>query len=172
MEHRTTELGPALLYHVTQRATDQEVFFRDDFDRSGFESILIKTADRYGFELIDYCLMTNHYHLLLLLRVPTLPIAMQYLAARHVEHFNRRHLRRGHLVQAPYHAEPVVTEGHYLEVRRYLAMNPVEAGICRRPEEWPWGGYGGRGRIVPPPDLRVRRMVEQAMAERRWPRAA
>jgi putative transposase len=96
---------------------------------------------------------------------------MQYLLARHVARFNSRHDRRGHLVEAPYHAKPVLTEGQYLEARRYLAMNPVKAGMCARPADWPWGGFGGRGRLVAPPDLTVRRMVAQAMAELRRERA-
>jgi REP element-mobilizing transposase RayT len=133
---------------------------------------MLRTAGRYRFEVIDYCLMSNHFHVFVLLRTPNLSAAMQYLSARYVERFNRRHDRNGHLVQAPYHAEPVLSEGHYLEVRRYFAMNPVKARICSRPEDWPWGGYGGRGRVVPEPDGVVRRMVEQAMDERNRRRAA
>ena len=160
------------MYNVSQHATGRELFFLDDHDRRGFEWTMLRTAERYELEVIDYCLLSNHFHVFVLLRRPNLPAAMQYLSARYVARFNRRHDRRGHLVQAPYHAVPVLTEGHYLEVRRYLAMNPVKAGICARPEDWPWGGYGGQGRVVRAPEQVVRRMVDQAMQQRRRRRAA
>ena len=165
VRHDFDPFGPGLAYHVTQHATGKEVFFLDDDDRLGLEWTLGRTLERHRAELIDYCWMSNHIHLLLLLRIPNLRRLMQYLMARHVARFNNRHDRRGHLVQAPYHAEPVLTEGQYLEARRYIAMNPVKAGICARPEDWPWSGYGGRGRLVPPPELVLRRMVAQAIEE-------
>lgn len=98
---------PLGLIHVTQRATDREVFFRDDLDYSAHLRLLVKTAKRYDAGIQDYCLMPNHLHLLLDLRHENLPELMQYLLARHVERFNRRHLRRGHLVQAPYRPKPI-----------------------------------------------------------------
>jgi putative transposase len=119
--------GPGLAYHVTQHARGAEVFFFDDQDRFGLEWTLARTLDRYRAELIDYCWMSNHIHLLLLLRIPNLARLMQYLMARHVARFNNRHGRRGHLVEAPYHAEPVLTEGQYLEARRSAARGRLKA---------------------------------------------
>jgi len=148
---------------VTQRATDREIFSYDRIDRDGVVAVVRRAIDRYDIELLDYCVMTNHLHLLLRAPKGNLPRAMQYLGARMVERFNRRHLRRGHLVQAPYHAEPVVTESHSLWVRAYIALNPVQAGLCARPEEWMWSGYGGRGLLAPLPDRATRDLVESAL---------
>jgi putative transposase len=158
-------LAPETLNHVTQRATDRERFCFDRLDRDAIVATLARTVERYELTLVDYCVMTNHVHFLLFAPRANLPRAMQYLAARIVERFNRRHGRRGHLVQAPYRATPVQTEEHYLAARAYLAMNPVAAGLCRRPEQWPWSGYGGRGALVPPPDRVFRRLVDAQLAQ-------
>lgn len=158
-------LAPETLNHVTQRATDRETFVHDALDRDAIVRLLGRTADRYGLELHDYCVLSNHLHVLLRAPESNLPRAMQYLNARLVERFNRRHSRNGHLVQAPYHAEPVLTDPHWLWVRPYIALNPVRAGLCARPEEWPWSGYGGRGKLVPPPDRATRELVETALRE-------
>ena len=90
---------------------------------------------------------------------------MQYFFARLVERFNRRHCREGHLVQAPYRAKPVLNDDHALWVRAYIALNPVWAGICARPEAYLWSGYGGRGRLVPPPDRQTRQLVQAALRD-------
>lgn len=158
-------LAPETVNHVTQRATDSETFVLDSFDREAIVQIAEKSVRRYQLELRDYSVLGNHLHLVLRAPLGNLPRAMQYLGARIVERFNRRHGRRGHLVQAPYRAKPVLTEGHALWLRVYIAMNPVRAGLCRRPEDWRWGGYGGRGRLVPPPDALTRDLVEAALAE-------
>lgn len=152
--------------HVTQRATDREIFCFDPLDRDAILTIVARTVDRYELDLVDYCVMTNHVHLLAAAPNANLARTMQYLWARVVERFNRRHGRRGHLVQAPYRAKPVESEEHYLAARAYVAMNPVEAGLCERPEDWRWSGYGGRGTLVPAPDSVIREIVEAQLAER------
>jgi REP element-mobilizing transposase RayT len=159
-------LAPDTLNHVTQRATDREIFCFDRLDRDGIVGVVARTVDRHDLTLVDYCVMTNHVHLILAAPHANLPKAMQYLWARVVERFNRRHCRRGHLVQAPYRAKPIESEEHYLAARAYVAMNPVEAGLCEKPEDWRWSGYGGRGALVPPPDSVIRRLVQAQLAER------
>jgi len=158
-------LAPETVNHITQRATDSEAFSVDRHDRDAAVAVIEKTVDRYDVELIDYCVMTNHLHLLMRAPRGNLPRAMQYLGARLVERFNRRHLRRGHLVQAPYHAEPVTDENHWLWVRAYIALNPVWAGLVRRPEHWPWSGCGGNGRLVALPDSGTRTIVEATLRD-------
>lgn len=150
---------PGGIYHVTQRATGHEVLFVDRLDRLRFDCTLLLTAERHVWEIHDYCQMTTHFHLLVLTREPTLARGMQYLNARHVESFNRRHCRRGALVQGRYHDALVETDEHHLLVRAYLAWNPVDAGLCREPEAWRWGGFGGDGRTTPAPDRLLRRFV-------------
>jgi len=166
MPRRPREQHAGAFYHVTQRATDQEILFADVYDRVGFDQLLRRTAKRYAWEIHDQCQLTNHFHLLVLTRRPTIAAGMQYLNARHVEAYNGRHGRRGTLVQGRYGAKLVETEEYYLQVRGYLALNPVDAGLVRAAEDWPWSGFGGAGKVSPPPDDRLKRFV-RAYAERR-----
>jgi REP element-mobilizing transposase RayT len=158
-------LSPETVNHVTQRATDSETFVLDRIDRDAIVALVRKTVDRHELELQDYCVMSNHLHLLVRAPKANLPRAMQYLGARMVERFNRRYCRRGHLVQAPYGAKPVLTEGHSLWVRAYIALNPVFAGLCDRPEQWAWSGYGGKGQLVPPPSRETRELVRASLVD-------
>jgi putative transposase len=131
------------VYHVTQRSTDREAFFVDDADFGTFCELLDLAATRARWKLHAFCLMTNHVHLLIQTPQPTLPRGMQFLIGEYVEGFNERHGRRGALVQGRYKSLMVETEDHYLECLRYIAWNPVRAGLCARPEHWPWSSWRG-----------------------------
>lgn len=155
------------VYHVPQRATGHEPLFRDPIDRDRFDHLLLRTARRYSWELHDYCQMTNHFHVLLVTREPNIALGMQYLNARHVESYNRRHGRRGTLVQGRYYSGLIETEEHHLVTRAYLALNAVDASLCDEPADWLWCGFGGRGKVVPEPDERLRRFVADYRARRR-----
>ena len=135
---------PNGIWHVTQRATDAEVFFRVPDDYRAFLHLLAVTAGWARWVVHDYCLMTNHVHLLIQTPQPTLPAGMQRLLGPYVEEFNERHGRKGALVQGRYKAQMVETEEHFLECLRYFADNPVAAGLCDTPEAWPWSGYAQR----------------------------
>ena len=149
---------------MTQRATDSETFVLDQLDRDAIVRLVAKTVDRYHLALRDYCMLSNHLHLVLKAPQGNLARAMQYLGACLVGRFNRRHDRRGHLVQAPYRASAVLSEGHALWLRVYIAMNPVRAGLCRHPGDWRWSGYGGDGQLVPRPDVLTRDLVHAELA--------
>jgi REP element-mobilizing transposase RayT len=116
--------------------------FLDDGDRECFLSILESTVERHRWECHAYCLMGNHFHLVV--RTPDANVAdgMCRLNGGYARSFNKRHGRSGHLFARRYHAELVQTDGHLLEVVRYVALNPVRAGLCTRPEEWRWSSYG------------------------------
>lgn len=144
---------------MTQRATDRELLFADRLDLVGFGHLLRRTAKRHAWVIHDYCLMSNHFHLLIRTPEPSLARGMQYLNARHVSAFNTTHGRRGTLVQGRYYSGLVETDEHFLQVRGYLALNPVGAGLCREPEDWPWSGYGAGGAISPRPDPQLERFV-------------
>lgn len=137
------------VYHVTQRATDDEVFFVTPFDYFAFSQLLGLAAKRAEWKLHGFCLMTNHVHLLIQTPKPTLARGMQFLLATYVEEFNRRHGRRGTLVQGRFKSKLVEDESHYLECLRYFAFNPVGAGLCERPEDWPWSSFAGDGNLAP-----------------------
>ncbi len=92
--------------------------------------------------------MSNHVHLLVQTPAPTLPLGMQFLTSQYVQEFNLRHGRRGALVQGRYKSGLVETPEHFLSCLQYFALNPVAAGLCDRPEDWPWSSYTGLARIL------------------------
>lgn len=153
-------LAPETVNHLTQRATGADVFVRDDFDRDAIVALLRKTCTRYELDLHDYCVMTNHVHLVVRAPRGNLPLAMQYLWACVAQRFNRRHGRSGHLVQAPYAPKPVLSEEQYLATRAYVAMNAVRAGICSHPARYRWCGFGGGVLLSSPPGAAVKALVE------------
>jgi REP element-mobilizing transposase RayT len=152
------------VYHVTQHATGEEVLFRDVIDRHVFEHLLGTSVRRHSWRLHAYCQLDNHYHLVVQIREATLATGMRFLNSRYVQGFNERHGRRGTLVRGRYYAGLLGTEAHYLSCLAYLAMNPVGAGLCRRPEEWEWSSYGGGGALAPRPDALLRGFVDVALS--------
>jgi putative transposase len=151
---RRVEIRNAV-YHVTQHATGAEVLFRDSFDRFSFERLVGIAIERYAWDLHAYCQLDNHYHLLIRLKELTLAAGMQFLNSRYVQGFNARHDRRGTLVRGRYTSTLVETEEHYLNCLTYIALNPVGAGLARRPEDWEWSSYGGGGTLARRPGSTV-----------------
>ena len=107
--------------------------------------------------------MPNHYHLVLETPEGDLSSGMQWLNGRYAQEFNHRHGFDGHLFQGRFYSGQVEDDGHLLELSRYLAWNPVQAGLCRHPREWLWGSYravAGFGRSPAPRFLDARRVRE------------
>lgn len=129
------------LHHVHARGNNRRVVFREDRDRWDFLSRLARIVVLHDWRCHLFCLMSNHYHLLIETRDESLPDGMQRLNLATAQSFNRRHGSIGHLFQGPYGSVPVTRSGHALHLIRYIALNPVEAGLCRAPEEWPWSSY-------------------------------
>ena len=128
-------------YHVTTRGNGGSSIFFDDWDRHAFLDRLGRTVTRFGWSCLAYCLMGNHFHLAIKTPDPDIDRGMHAINAWYAQRFNARHDRAGHLFEAPYHAELVVRESHFLEVTRYVVCNPVRANICRTPEEWGWSSF-------------------------------
>ena len=135
---------PNGVWHVTHRATDAEVFFREYADYRAFLALLTGTVRWARWILHDYCLMTNHIHLVTQTPHPTLPAGMRRLMSTYVEEFNAQYGRRGALVQGRYKARLVDTDDYWSNCLQYVALNPVTAGLCERPEQWPWSSYARR----------------------------
>ncbi|MDQ3067140.1 MAG: transposase [Actinomycetota bacterium] len=131
------------VYHVTQRATGREILFIDAIDHDVFDRLLDIAVKRARWKLHAYCHMTNHIHLLVQTPEPTLAKGMQFLLSQYVQEFNVRHGRRGALVEGRYKSRLVETSAHYVSCLQYFAMNPVSAGLCDRPDDWPWSSYAG-----------------------------
>ena len=117
--------------------------FRDDLDRTHFCNRLTATIRRFGWTCHAFVLMATHYHLLLEVGKDALQPGMRVLNGPYAQVFNRRWARSGHLKGGPYGLNPIDDEVGLLRCTRYIARNPVEAGVCVSPAEWTWGSYRG-----------------------------
>jgi putative transposase len=137
------------IHHVTSRGNDRQSVFRDDADRTRYMGGLRDVVNRYGWRCLTYCLLDNHVHLLVMTPEPTLGVGMQRLNGRYAQRFNARHGRSGHVWQGRYHSELVRRDAHLLEAVRYIALNPVRAGLCETPEAWRWSGHRALAGLEP-----------------------
>ena len=129
------------LYHVTSRGDRREDIYLDDADRVMFLEVLAEVCDRFRWVCHAYCLMSNHYHLLIETRDSTLAKGMRQLNGVFTQRSNRRHHRVGHVFQGRYKAILVQKETYLLELARYVVLNPVRAGMVRTARDWPWSSY-------------------------------
>jgi putative transposase len=123
-------------YHVTARGNSRLPIYKDATDGRVFLYTLGQVVSRFGWECLAYCLMRNHYHLVVGTPRPNLARGMRQLNGVYVQRFNRRHERGGSLFERRYGAVLIERDSHMLEVFRYVARNPVRAGLCARPESW------------------------------------
>lgn len=129
-------------------------------DAGAYLDLLDYVAPRISWVCLTYCLMPNHVHLLVDAAQEQLSAAMRYVNGVYAQRFNREHGYRGHLLQGRFKAKPIVDEGHLAEAVRYIVMNPVRAGLCERPELWPWSSYRAHlGLTSPRRFLDVRRVL-------------
>lgn len=139
------------LWHVTSRGNERKKIFRDDADRELFLTILEETVVRFGWRLLAWVLMPNHYHLAVETPEPTLSRGMHWLNGRYAQAFNRRYHRTGHLFQGRFHGVLVEGETYRLEVLRYIVLNPVRAGMVSVPERYKWTSFAATAGIKPAP---------------------
>jgi putative transposase len=132
---------PGLVYHITSRGNRQLPIFHDEEDRFRFLRFLRQAQDEFPCQLHAYCLMTNHYHLLLQTLEDSLSRTMQYLNSVFASWFNRKYRHSGHLYQGRFHSIPVETDAYFTTVARYIDLNPVRAGMVQLPEDYPWSDY-------------------------------
>lgn len=132
---------PGAVYHVTSRGNARQDIVVDDRDRSQWLSVLAHVVDRFGWLCHAYCLMDNHYHLLLETPQPNLSLGMRQLNGRYTQTYNRRHERVGHLFQGRFTAILVEKEAYLLELCRYVVLNPVRANMVPHPRQWAWSNY-------------------------------
>ena len=129
------------VYHVTARGNDKQTIFCDEKDNIRFLKFLGQTGKQYRWFCHGYCLMTNHYHLLIETPEPNLARGMKRLNSRYCITFNKRHRRVGHVLQGRYAAVVVQKEAYLLELCRYIVLNPVRAHMVEKPEDWKWSSY-------------------------------
>jgi REP element-mobilizing transposase RayT len=110
-------------------------------ERRRFLTLLKDTSEELAWECFAYCLMTNHYHVVVATPVPNISVGMHRLNSAYARWFNRSHGHQGHLFQARFHSALVEGDSHLLEACRYVLLNPVRAGIVQEASDWAWSSY-------------------------------
>lgn len=142
---------PNALYHVTARGDRREDIFEDDQDRQAFLQLLEQVIFEFNWLCYAWCLMDNHYHLLIQTPDENLSKGMRQLNGVYTQASNRRHQRVGHLFQGRFKAILVDGDSYLLELSRYVVLNPVRAGIIANPADWAWSSYRASMGLVPVP---------------------
>ncbi len=139
---------PGAVYHVMARGHERSAIFRDDDDREKFLGLLESISEDEGWEIHGYCLMGNHYHVLVETPLGRLSRGIKALNGRYAQWFNWRHGRRGHFWEDRFRSVLVQKESHLLELHRYIVLNPVRARLVERAGEWRWSSYSATAGIV------------------------
>ena len=156
-------------FHVTMRGNNREAIYFTDDDRQMFLMTLATVRSRFRWRVHAFCLLGNHYHLLVETREANLAVGMQVLNSSYSHITNQKHGRIGHLFQRRYGSQLLADEEHLMEVIRYIPLNPVRAKLCHRPEDWAWSSYPALLGMVPPPrfltvDWTLRRFADRGGA--------
>ncbi len=147
---------PGGIYHVTARGNDRRPIFEDDDDCASFLVVLASAVARHHVRCHAYCLMGNHYHLLLQTPEANLSTAMRQVNGVYTQRFNRRRERCGHVLQGRFGAQLIDGDAYLREVCRYIVLNPVRAGLVDHPGQWRWSSYlATAGEVAAPGFLAV-----------------
>ena len=147
--------APGRTFHLTARAVFGRELFVDDTDRRDFMRLLAHTTRRYGWQLMGWCLMGTHYHLLVRTPAANLGAGMRDLNGSYARAFNHRHGRYGSVFAERYADRVIRNHEHFVNALEYLAMNPVHARLVDRPERWRWSSHAALAALN-----RYRRFVE------------
>lgn len=131
------------VYHVTSRGNRRKPIFKEEADQKLFLTTLENVNKRYNWLCHAYCLMNNHYHLIIETPEGNLSKGMRQLNGVYTQMFNKKHKKTGHIFQGRYKAILIQKDTHLLEACRYVVLNPVRAKIVQKPEEWKWSSYRG-----------------------------
>ena len=148
-----------MVFHVLNRGNDRRAIFEADGDFEAFLRVMRATQERIAMRILAYCLMPNHWHLLLWPKADgDLGAFMHRLSTTHVRrwHLHRHSVGRGHLYQGTYKSFPVQTDDHFYTVARYAERNALRAKLVTKAEQWRWGSLSqrmGRQGVVEPPEL-------------------
>lgn len=128
-------------YHLTSRGNRRQSIYHDDHDRRQFLALRDQVVRRCEWRTLAYCLMTNHFHLLIETPAPNLSLGMHRLNGEYAKYFNERHSVDGHLFDRRFESRLIDTEEYLADALRYIAFNPVKAGLCAHPRDWPWSSF-------------------------------
>ena len=133
--------SPTKLYHVTARGSNKQILFNEQADFKVFMEILKKNMIECGFELYAYCLMDNHYHLVIRDNKDQIDVIFKKINTAYAYYFNTKYERTGHLFQDRFFSEPLVTANQLVNTIRYIHRNPVKAGICSDISDYRYSSY-------------------------------
>ncbi len=132
---------PGAFYHITARGNEQKAIFKSKRDREKFLEYLSSATERYSAVIHAFCLMDNHYHLLLETPLADLPQIMRHINGAYTTYFNIKRARNGHLFQGRYKAILVQKDAYAKELTRYIHLNPVRAQMAKTPADYHWSSY-------------------------------
>jgi putative transposase len=144
---------PGAIYHVMARGNRKSSIFDDDIDRRKFLSVVRRAIVRYNVRCYAFCLMGNHYHLVLETPRGNLSDGMRYMNGVYSQASNRRHGRTGHVFEARFRSIVVQRESYLRTLSRYVVLNPVRAGLTQDPSAWRWSSYRATAGIEGPPSF-------------------
>jgi len=129
------------IHHVFARGNWRQVIYNEDTDRELYLELLAQAVKRQRWRCLSYCLMGNHVHLMIETPQPNLGAGMGRMHGLYAQTFNRRYRREGHLFQGRFGSVAMKSDAQLMQTARYIALNPVEAGLCGRAEEWAWSSH-------------------------------
>ncbi len=156
---------PGAFYHVTSRGNERKAVFKSQRDREKFLEYLESATYRYSAVIHSYCLMDNHYHLLVETPDGNLPEIMRHINGAYTTYFNVKRARFGHLFQGRYKSILVEIDEYVKELSRYIHLNPIRANMIARPEEYKWSSYRSYIGECEPPDWLCRDFILQYFGE-------
>jgi putative transposase len=142
---------PGATHHIFVRGVAGSVIAVDDVDYKQALDLLQRAVLRFELACHSWCYLPNHSHLLVTSQLGNLSKAMHWLGTCTAQAFNRRHERTGHLYQGRFGSRLIYDDNYLLEVARYLPLNPVRAGLCSAPDDWPWSSYSATAGLRPGP---------------------
>lgn len=129
---------PAHLHHVMNRGNNRQDIFRDAADFAAFLTQLGASSRHHDISVLSYCLMPNHFHLVCMGDMTSVSAGMRDVTGTYARRFHRRYDTKGHVFGGRFRAVPVTDDRQVAAVIRYVETNPVAAGLCRSPDDWPW----------------------------------
>ncbi|MBK5092940.1 MAG: transposase [Actinobacteria bacterium] len=165
---------PGAIYHITSRGNAKQEIFETDEDRAAFLRTLQSVTERYKWLCHAYCLMNNHYHLLVETPDCNLSVGMRQLNGVYTQAWNRMNGSSGHLFEGRFKSIVVDKDNYFLEVSRYIVLNPVRAGLVDDPSRWRWSSYRATSGLVKAPSfLSVKSLLslfsnDEGQARRRY----
>jgi len=132
---------PGAVYHIIHRGNNQQAIFFEDADRQWFLRTVLEVKKEIGFTVHAYCLMDNHYHMIVETQDRPISEIMHAISSRYATRINTKYDRKGHLFQGRFKGILVDKDNYLLELSRYIHLNPVKAGIVARPEDFMWSSY-------------------------------